>query len=575
MLCAFNTVASIKQSTGPPPTPGIVVTGLPNGTYVATVLRAATTSPTPIFYLPLQGNTTNYGTIASTPTSTSPQYLALANPVFNGNYNGNYITINNTIFYNKLNYTIACWVYVNNFGSNNWICSNQFDSNNSMAMLSLTCYTDTGGTFQSGTSGYVYYRPRNNTGNIVSTKAITTGNWAHIAVSCSSNSGTIYINGVQSGTTVDSSMNLLASGGTGVSSIGAWTSPYLISISKIYRFDGLISDFRVYDYALNSTQVQDLYNMRVHYPSITVSGNQYTFDNLQINKDYNLYLSTSGATAPSYTRPLIVRPSFTNVIPMPSLYTLAIDIGGNIYTANFGSTINKYIKSSGTIITITTGVASINNIAIANTGNIYFQDHNGGGIYNITNGTGISTSSTITPTQIATARQSSQALCVDNITGNIYYGTYIDKTICRITPTGSGYTVVFNGASVPGLTEVRHICFDNYQNMWFVSKNETTRYGNIWTIDSGNLKLNNTNVTRLGVFDKITTAIVSQNNNIYFVHETANVYIVNPDRTTYSEYTKINSLGTITGSWDMRIDISNSLYVRTTSGVAIVSDTIL
>ena len=280
------------------------MTGLPNGTYVATSQRAATTPPTPIFYLPLQGNITNYGTTSSTPTSTSPQYLALANPVFNGNYNGtfNYITINNTILYNKPNYTIACWVYVNRFGPNNWICSNQFDYFSSMAMLSLTCYTDAGGTFQSGNSGNVYYRTRNNSGNIESTKPITTGNWAHIAVSCSSNSCTIYINGVQSGIKTDNSFNLSTSGGTGVSSIGAWTSPYL-STRNTYRFDGLISDFRVYDSTLTATDIQDLYKMRVHYGNITVTGNQYAFSGLQTGKNYNLYLSniSLGNATPDYT----------------------------------------------------------------------------------------------------------------------------------------------------------------------------------------------------------------------------------------------------------------------------------
>jgi hypothetical protein len=299
MLCAFNTVASIKQRTGPPP-PGFV-TGLPNGTYVATAQRAATTPPTPIFYLPLQGNITNYGTTASTPTSTSPQYLALANPVFNGNYNGtfNYITINNTILYNKPNYTIACWVYVNRFGSNNWICSNQFDGQNSIAMLSLTCTTNSNGTFTQDTDGHVYFHTKNAAPNIKSTRPITTGNWAHIAVSGSINSATMYINGQANGTVNSTgSMNLFTPSGTGVSSIGAWTSS---GITSTYRFDGLISDFRVYDSTLTSTQVQDLYNMRVHYGNITVTGGQYTFSGLQTGKNYNLYLSTLGNANPDYT----------------------------------------------------------------------------------------------------------------------------------------------------------------------------------------------------------------------------------------------------------------------------------
>jgi hypothetical protein len=181
------------------------VTGLPNGTYVATAQRAATTPPTPIFYLPLQGNLTNYGSNTIIPPSSisgtgNPQYLALANPVFNGKVSStfNYISVANTITWSiGGNYTIACWVYVNNFGINNWIYTNQRDGAMSFAMFSLTYQIPTStGTATTGSDGLVYYTSAylQTGGNIRSNHIISTNKWTHIALTVKNgNIGNIYI----------------------------------------------------------------------------------------------------------------------------------------------------------------------------------------------------------------------------------------------------------------------------------------------------------------------------------------------------------------------------------------------
>jgi hypothetical protein len=206
------------------------------------------------------------------------------------------ISINNTILNNMSNHTIACWVYVNRFGINNWICSNQVDGSSTMAILSLSNGTTNGGTVKAGSLGYVYYRPRNapsDNNQLVSSSQINLNTWTHIAVSCTSSIGKLYINGqLNKSITASGVMNISNFSG-GVSYIGAWTTAR--------RFDGLISDFRVYNSTLSDADIKDLYDMRVHYTSVTVTGGEATFDNLQTGKNYNLYLSTLGNANPDYT----------------------------------------------------------------------------------------------------------------------------------------------------------------------------------------------------------------------------------------------------------------------------------
>jgi hypothetical protein len=83
-----------------------------------------------------------------------------------------------------------------------------------------------------------------------------------------------------------------------VSSVGAF-----ITSGANKFFDGRISDFRVYNTTLSASDIKDLSDCRAHYPSITVTGGQYTFSGLQTGKNYNLYLSniSLGNATPDYT----------------------------------------------------------------------------------------------------------------------------------------------------------------------------------------------------------------------------------------------------------------------------------
>jgi len=70
--------------------------------------------------------------------------------------------------------TWSIFFAINPISSTNWIMAKQKDGVNTYNVLSMTNNTTNGGTLQTGSTGFLYWRSLNNAGQLVSTGAITT-----------------------------------------------------------------------------------------------------------------------------------------------------------------------------------------------------------------------------------------------------------------------------------------------------------------------------------------------------------------------------------------------------------------
>lgn len=117
--------------------------------------------------------------------------------------------------------------------------------------------------FGTGTGNYMFLAPKAGSSNvrfgmltplsggeqfIESSSPITPGEWTHLAVTISGSVGTLYVNGVVSGTNNALPLNPASLGSTTQNYIGKsqWNDPY---------FDGLIDHFQIYSRALTGSEV--------------------------------------------------------------------------------------------------------------------------------------------------------------------------------------------------------------------------------------------------------------------------------------------------------------------------------
>ena len=254
---------------------------------------------------------------------------------------------------------------------------------------------------------------------------------------------------------------------------------------------------------------------------------------------------------------------------------MAVDKNSNIYTHQTYGTdvIYKWIKSTSSIISITTG-KTMTGLAISNSGNIYLQSSvDGNGIYVIQNGISYTNNATVTPTLIGSTNTATfavgQGICVDN-NDNIYYGTNnANGIIYKLTPDGVR-TQVFSSA---GLNYPYRPRFDIYQNLWFINYNT-----NIWKINNANLVLNNTSGTQMYSPGSTSAGIifplaVSQNNNLYFAGSGNAIYKIALNTGTQTQYSNPN-IPAIANITDLYFDASNVLYIASynTNQIVIISE---
>jgi hypothetical protein len=138
-------------------------------------------------------------------------------------------------------FTISAWVKPNAIGT--W--SRVFD-------------------FGTGTNNYLFFTPRASTTNfarfairtpavaeeiIDGTAALTAGAWTHVAVTISGSTGTLYVNGVATGTNSEMTLKPASLGSTMQNFIG--DSQFAVDPS----FNGLVDDLRIYNRALTAAEI--------------------------------------------------------------------------------------------------------------------------------------------------------------------------------------------------------------------------------------------------------------------------------------------------------------------------------
>ena len=159
-----------------------------------------------------------------------------------GNYfdgTGDYLTVPNAAFNNITTGTIECWVYLTDI-SGACIIAKQQDNFTTQGLFSIGKYANTSGQLATGTPGFLYWHPENNSpATASSTSGITANTWNHVAIVFNSSAVTFYINGSASGTT--NGNYSLPANATPVSTIGQWTGDGVQRIGTT----GWISNLRI------------------------------------------------------------------------------------------------------------------------------------------------------------------------------------------------------------------------------------------------------------------------------------------------------------------------------------------
>jgi Concanavalin A-like lectin/glucanases superfamily/GLEYA domain len=168
---------------------------------------------------------------------------------FNGS--NNYLSIPYNVLNNLTMGSVACWVYPTSL-TNSVICGKQVDGVNTYGVLSIGCYSSTGGGITTGTSGIVYWHSQNSQAIAASASnnALSANVWSHIVVTFTSTTVMIYINGVlDSSTSTNGSIPPYTT--PTYTRIGNWGSGY---------FAGSIDEFAVWNTPLTGNDVLYIYN---------------------------------------------------------------------------------------------------------------------------------------------------------------------------------------------------------------------------------------------------------------------------------------------------------------------------
>ncbi len=207
----------------------------------------------------VNGSTTIIDTI-SAQNGTVQNSLVLGNPsiintcaTFNGT--NSWVSIPYQVLNNISSGTIMCWIYPTAI-TNSTICVKQHDGVNTFAALTIGSYSSSGGTITTGTAGTIYWHSANSqtVAASASTSSIVINKWYHIAVTFTTTTVMIYINGILNSTTSTNGSIPVDATPTSTS-IGGWYSGGLIS-----AFSGSIDDFSVWNTALTAGNIWAIYS---------------------------------------------------------------------------------------------------------------------------------------------------------------------------------------------------------------------------------------------------------------------------------------------------------------------------
>lgn len=179
-----------------------------------------------------------------------------------------YMDIEDGVMEGLTNFTISTWLKLD--ASQNWVRLFDFgsDTNNYMFL-----------TPQNGANGKFRFAFKNGGAEeqINTQVGPTNGEWVHVAVTLEGSVGVMYIDGIEVGRNNVMTINPSVLGNTNQNYIGKsqWPDPY---------FNGTIDEFRIYNRALNITEIQSLANTTLNIEDAVISAKSkyifYTADNV-------------------------------------------------------------------------------------------------------------------------------------------------------------------------------------------------------------------------------------------------------------------------------------------------------
>lgn len=212
----------------------------------------------------------------STRTEIVVQVTAL--PATHLNFDGvnDYVALPATAINNLPQGTIEAWIYPTaTVLDNQTICSKQSNFENSYAIFTLG-----GGN---AANGKLYYQSKNGA-YIVSNATLTANQWTHVAVTFTGLQAKIFINGTLDGT-ASGDFSLPNDNTVTATALGAW-----LGDGGGQYFNGNIDEFRVWNYALSPTDIQNTMNCELQASQTNIVTN-YKF-NQGFNNSDNTAITT-------------------------------------------------------------------------------------------------------------------------------------------------------------------------------------------------------------------------------------------------------------------------------------------
>jgi len=148
--------------------------------------------------------------------------------------------------------TIECSVYISNLSSS-FILARQRNGVNTFSVLSVGNYTDAGGQLATGTAGIVYYHNKNAQTVLSSSTALQVNTWYRLAITFTTSSVILYINGVQDATVLGDYS--VPSDTSTDPRVGAW-----IKDGTNYPMNGRLAQVQIYNRALTAAEVLQNFN---------------------------------------------------------------------------------------------------------------------------------------------------------------------------------------------------------------------------------------------------------------------------------------------------------------------------
>jgi len=213
-------------------------------------------------YFPFNGNANdvvggNNGTVSNAVLTTDRFQNGNSAYYFNGSNSA--VLVPAATVNNLTNGTLSAWVELDE-NTQEVIFAKEFEGSDSSGVLSVGSYVGGGGARLEGDAGRVYFHSYNGAVLAASTTLLATGVWYQVVVTFSRTNCAFYIDGAPAGSTAGNFTIPDEPDPTGTA-IGFWYSAF--SPGDYGTFTGKLDGFRVFDRALSSNEVIEMYASEV------------------------------------------------------------------------------------------------------------------------------------------------------------------------------------------------------------------------------------------------------------------------------------------------------------------------